>query len=65
MKKSIDSTISRMKAAKPEIMKRQMDLPKKSYDLSDLQAKGVAMTRGKPVQEGVRVRYRRARRGRS
>jgi cytochrome c peroxidase len=53
-----DSTtiVNRMKAAKPEVMKRQMDLLNERYDLSDRSSKDVKMTRGKPIQEGVRVR---------
>ena len=46
----------RMVAAKAGIMKRQMDLLEERYDLSDRPAKGVAMDRTKPVQEGVRVK---------
>ena len=45
-----------MEAAKPEIMKRQMDLLDERYDLSDRPAAGVTMSRGKPVQEGVRAK---------
>ena len=51
-----DSIMARWKAAKPEIMKRQMDLLDARYDLSDRPAKGVTMSRGKPIQEGVRVK---------
>jgi len=47
---------ARMKAAKAEVMKRQMDLLAERYDLSNRPAKGVTMSRGKPIQEGVRVR---------
>ncbi|HKZ17244.1 MAG TPA: cytochrome B6 [Geobacteraceae bacterium] len=51
------STImSRMKAAKPEVTKRQMALLAERYDLGDRPAKGVTMSRGKAVQEGVRVK---------
>ncbi|MBI3897518.1 MAG: cytochrome B6 [Gammaproteobacteria bacterium] len=50
------SVITRMKAAKPAVMKRQMDLLEERYDLSDRPANGVVMTRGKPVQDGVRVK---------
>lgn len=46
----------RMKAARPEIMKRQMDLLNGRYDLSDRPAKGGTMSRGKALQEGVRAR---------
>jgi len=49
--------MDRMKAAKPEVMKRQADLLQMRYDLSDRPAKGVMMSSGKKtVQEGVRVR---------
>jgi len=49
-------TMARMKAAKPEIMKRQIDLLNARYDLSDRPANGATMSSGKPVQEGVRVK---------
>jgi hypothetical protein len=48
--------MARMKAAKPEVMKRQMDLLAERYDLSNRPAMGVTMSRGKRIQEGVRVR---------
>ncbi|MHC4455779.1 MAG: cytochrome B6 [Planctomycetota bacterium] len=51
-----DSIMARMKAAKPEVMKRQMDLLSKRYDLSNRPAEGVTMSRGKAVQEDVRVK---------
>ncbi|MGO9118685.1 MAG: cytochrome B6 [Desulfomonilaceae bacterium] len=51
-----DSIMARWKAAKPGIMKRQMDLLDTRYDLRDQPAKGVTMSRGKPIQEGVRVK---------
>jgi cytochrome c peroxidase len=51
-----DSIVARWKAAKPEIMKRQMDLLSARYDLSDRPVKAVTMSRGKPIQEGVRVK---------
>ncbi|HEY8998187.1 MAG TPA: hypothetical protein VIM60_09820, partial [Edaphobacter sp.] len=47
---------SRMVAAKPAIMKKQMDLLNERYDLSDKPAAGVTMDRTKPIQEGVRVK---------
>jgi hypothetical protein len=46
----------RMEAAKPEITKRQLDLLHDRYDLSDRPASGIAMSRGKPLQEGVRAK---------
>jgi len=51
-----DSIMARWKAAKPEIMKRQMDLLNSRYDLGDRPAKGVTMSRGKAIQEGVRAK---------
>jgi cytochrome c peroxidase len=56
IKESFSSIMSRMKGDKAKIEARQADLLKARYDLSDRPAKGVAMTRGKPVQEGVRVK---------
>ena len=50
------TTMARMKAAKAAVMKRQMDLLDERYDLSDRPAVGVTMSRGKPVQGGVRVK---------
>jgi len=50
------TTMARMKAAKPDIMKRQMDLLTERYDLSDHPANGVTLSRGKPIQDGVRVK---------
>jgi len=51
-----DSVVARMKAAKPDVMKRQMELLNARYDLSDRPARGVTMSRGKPVQAGVRAK---------
>ena len=51
-----DSIMARMKAAKPEVMKRQMDLLQERYDLSNNPAEGVTMSRGKPIQQGVRAK---------
>jgi len=56
IKEDFGAIMERMKAAKPEVMKRQMDLLEERYDLGDRPAQGVTMTRGKPVQEGVRVK---------
>ncbi len=47
---------ARMSAAKGAVMKRQMDLLAARYDLSDRPAAGVTMSRGKPTQDGVRVK---------
>ena len=48
--------VARLQQEKPVFAKRQQDLLKERYDLADQPAKGVAMAKGKPVQEGVRVR---------
>ncbi|MFH1115666.1 MAG: cytochrome B6 [Pseudomonadota bacterium] len=51
-----DSVMKRMKAAKPEVTKRHKALLEERYDLNDRSAKDAAMTRGKPLQEGVRIK---------
>ncbi|MGZ3580141.1 MAG: cytochrome B6, partial [Syntrophales bacterium] len=56
IKESFEAIMARMKAAKPGVMKRQMDLLNERYDLSNRPATGVTMSRGKPVQEGVRAK---------
>ncbi len=56
IKESFEAIMARMKAAKPGVMKRQMDLLDERYDLSNRPAAGVTMSRGKPVQEGVRIK---------
>lgn len=53
---SFGDVMARMKADKPAIMKRHMDLLNERYDLSNLPAKDVTMSRGKPIQESVRVK---------
>jgi cytochrome c peroxidase len=50
------TTMGRMQAAKPGIEKRQQDLLEQRYDLGNNPAKGVTMSGGKPIQEGVRVK---------
>ena len=45
-----------MVVAKPKIEKQHADLLKERYDLSNRPAQGVTMSRGKPVQEGVRAK---------
>lgn len=55
LKEDIAAVITRMNAAKPGVMKRQMDLLKERYDLANRQAKDVTMSGGKPIQEGIRV----------
>jgi cytochrome c peroxidase len=53
---SFAAVMTRMKAAKPAVMKKHQDLLAERYDLADKADKGVTMARGKPVQQGVRVR---------
>lgn len=48
--------LERMRAAKPGVMKKQMDLLNARYDLSNRPSKDAKMSRGKPIQEGVRVK---------
>lgn len=56
IKDDFDATMARMKVAKPDVMKRQMDLLEMRYDLSDSPAGGVTMSKGKAVQAGIRVK---------
>jgi cytochrome c peroxidase len=53
---SFAKTMARMKAAKPEIEKRHQTLLEERYDLADHPARSAIMSRGKPVQEGIRAR---------
>jgi cytochrome c peroxidase len=46
----------RMELAKPAIQKKHSDLLSERYDLSDRPAKGVTMSRKKPVQAGPRAK---------
>jgi cytochrome c peroxidase len=56
IKETFASIMARMKAAQPAIQKRQADLLAERYDLANRAATGVTMSRGKAVQEGVRVK---------
>src|SRR5262245_9916726 len=51
-----ESVRKKMVAAKPAIQKKHTDLLAMRYDLSDRAAKGVTMSRGKPVQAGPRAK---------
>jgi cytochrome c peroxidase len=53
---TFEAVMARMRAAKAEIQKKQKDLLEARYDLSDKGSRTTKMTRGKPVQEGVRVK---------
>ena len=50
------SLVARLQKAKPEFAKRQQTLLAERYDLADHPAAGATMSRGKPVQDAVRVR---------
>jgi cytochrome c peroxidase len=56
IKEKFETIMARFKAQKPEVMKRQLDLLSSRYDLADRPVKGVTMSRGKPIQDGVRVK---------
>ncbi len=56
MHESFETTMNKMKAAKPEIAARHTQLLNDRYDLSDRPAKDAVMSRGKPVQEGIRAK---------
>jgi cytochrome c peroxidase len=48
--------LRRLSAEKPQVMQRAMKELELRYDLADRPAQGVEMTRGKPIQEGVRTK---------
>lgn len=50
------SLVKRLQAEKPTFAKRQQDLLAQRYDLTDRPARGTTMSRGKPAQDGVRVK---------
>ncbi|MFN2445555.1 MAG: cytochrome B6 [Vicinamibacterales bacterium] len=52
----LTEVIARTQKEKPAFAKRQQDLLNARYDLADRAATGVTMTRGKVVQDGVRVK---------
>lgn len=56
IKEDFETIMSRMKAEKPEVMKRHMDLLKERYDVRNRPAAGVTMSGGKAVQEGPRAK---------
>jgi cytochrome c peroxidase len=56
IKETFASIMARMTAAKPAIEKEHTGLLNERYDLSNRPAQGATMSRGKSVQEGVRVK---------
>jgi len=50
------SIMARLKKEKPAFKRLQINLLKKRYDLSNHPAKGITMSKGKPIQAGVRVK---------
>lgn len=48
--------VKRLQAEKPKFAGRQRALLNERYDLADRPARGTTMSRGKPVQEGIRVK---------
>ncbi len=56
LKEAFATVMACMKAAQPEIQKRQADWLAERYDLANRSAAGVTMSRSKPIQEGIRVR---------
>ena len=53
---ALQTIMARMKAAKPNVMRRHRELLEQRYQLWDRPADGVTMARGRPVQEFVRVK---------
>jgi len=55
-KETFSATVQRMSAAKQGLEQKHESLLKKRYDLRDEAVPGFTMSRGKPVQWGIRVR---------
>jgi len=51
-----EQTVARMSAQRQQLAERHAVLLEERYDLSNRPAEGVTMSRGKPVQAGVRVK---------
>jgi cytochrome c peroxidase len=51
-----DALVKRLQSEKPAFAERQKKLLAERYDLADRPVQGVTMSRGKPVQAGVRVK---------
>jgi cytochrome c peroxidase len=56
IKEPFASIMARMTAAKPDIEKAHTDILAERYDLANRPAQGATMSRGKPLQEGFRVK---------
>lgn len=56
--KDFDTVMKQMSAAKPQVMQKHMQLLQSRYDLSNRPARNATMSRGKPIQEGVRVKLK-------
>ncbi len=56
LSEKFEKTVSRMSAAKPKIMERQLKLLNERYDMSNHSIKGITMSGGKPIQVGIRAK---------
>src|SRR5438132_2824954 len=56
IKETFAAIMARMTKAKPAIEKEHTDLLNARYDLGNRPVQGITMSRGKPVQAGVRVK---------
>jgi cytochrome c peroxidase len=58
-KEPFSETMTRMKAEKSAVMKKQMDLLQQRYDLRNDPVPGVTMSGGKAIQQGVRAKLKK------
>ena len=56
IEEAFGTVLERMRAAKPEIVRRQRELLAARYDLADRPVGDATMSRGRPVQGGVHVK---------
>ena len=58
-KEPLSETMTRMKAEKSAVMKRQMDLLQQRYDLRNDPVPGMTMSGGKAIQQGIRAKLKK------
>ena len=58
-KEPLSETMTRMKAEKSAVMKKQMDLLQQRYDLRNDPVPGMTMSGGKAIQQGIRAKLKK------
>lgn len=58
IKESFDKIVQKMTGEKPAVQAKQNELLEQRYDLSNKPSSTVTMSKGKPIQEGIRVKLK-------